>query len=75
MNKEPTQEQAKKLKAEFRQAWPKLNEGDLALYKSSDNREKFVDAVVKRQGVNSTEALKRLKDIEKKCGYGEAKAA
>ena len=72
MDKELTQEQTGKLNAEFKKAWPKLTDSDLVLYKSSSNREKFIDAVVEKQGIDKPTAEKRLKEIELSCGCGSA---
>ncbi len=72
MDKELTQEQVGKINAEFKKAWPKLTDSDLVLYKSSSNREKFIDTVVERQGIDSSAAVKRLKEIEASCGCSPA---
>lgn len=75
MNKELTQEGTQKINAEFKKVFPKLTDSDLALYKSSSNREKFIEIIVDKQGIDNATASKRLKEIEATCGCGSATKA
>jgi hypothetical protein len=75
MYKDPTQEETQKINAEFKKAFPKLTDSDLVLYKSNSTREKFIEIIVDKQGIDNATAAKRLKEIEASCGCGSSTKA
>ncbi len=64
MNQKP--EDAQKLNAEIKKAWPKLSDDDIKL--CSTNHDQFFSRLKEKQGVSREDGEKKLQELEKACG-------
>lgn len=65
MNKEQMDGNWEQFKGKVRQAWGKLTDDDVALYKG--NAQEFYGRLKEKQGIAREEAEKQMKQWEKDC--------
>ena len=73
MNKDQLEGKAEQLSAGIKKAWAKLTDNDVLLYKAE--KEKFYGRIKELSGDTREIAEKKMKEIEKSCGFHSDKAA
>ena len=72
-NDKSSKESAQKLNTKIKETWSGLSDEDIKLYATKPDQ--FFSKLQEKQKVSKEDAQKQMKQMEKDCGCGVAKAA